>query len=217
MEIYVDTANLEEIEKAMSLSVLDGVTTNPTILSKQNLPRKEILTEINARVDGKVWYQVASESSKDMISEALEVIPLIDRPVIKLPMGIEALNACKELTRQGIETNMTLVYSVSQAILAAKAGVTYVSPYIGRINDLGWSGLQLIEEIVKVYKVQELNTKVIGASIRGSQDVVAIAHLGAKAATMSYKVLEQMLAHPMTDKGLHQFLEDWNTYQARLS
>ncbi|KHF41671.1 transaldolase family protein [Halalkalibacter okhensis] len=216
MEIYLDTANLEEIEHVMQLPMLDGVTTNPSILSKQNLQPKAIMKEINQRVDGKVWYQLTKDKSEEMVNEALEIVELLDHPVIKLPMGIEALKACSVLTKQGIETNMTLVFSVSQAILAAKAGATYVSPYIGRMNDIGLEGLQFIEDTVNVFKAQEMSTKVIGASIRSNHDVVAIASRGAKAATMSLKVFKQMLEHPMTDKGLVQFSEDWNVYQNRL-
>lgn len=217
MEIYIDTANLEEIEQATALTILDGVTTNPTILSKQNLHPKEIMMKINQKVNGKVWYQVTKETSEEMVLEAIEIVSFLDYPVIKLPMGVEGLKACKTLSNQQIETNMTLVYSVSQAILAAKAGATYVSPYVGRMNDIGSSGLQFIDEIVRVFNVQEMRTKVIGASLRGNQDVVAVASRGAKAATMSFKVLMQMVEHPMTDKGLVQFSEDWNAYQTRLT
>ncbi|PGT83774.1 transaldolase family protein [Bacillus sp. AFS040349] len=213
MEIYIDTANLNEIEEAQSLSILDGVTTNPSILSKQSLPHKEVLAKINSIVNGKVWYQVVSDTSDEMVKEALQIIEILDKPVIKLPMGGEALKATRVLTNQGIETNMTLVYSVSQAILAANAGAAYVSPYVGRINDIGLSGLNLIQDIVNVFQVQNISTKVIGASLRGSHDIVDVASLGAKAVTMPYRVLMQMIEHPMTDKGRLQFSEDWNTYQ----
>lgn len=216
MEIYIDSANMEEIQAAEKLSILNGVTTNPTILSKQPLEPKRILREINQLISGKVWYQVSSEEAKDMIEEALDVCEVLDQPVIKLPMGIESLQACKTLSNQGIETNMTLVFSVAQAILAAKAGAAYVSPYVGRINDTGWSGYQLIHEIVIVYNKQKLETKVIGASLRGSHDVVEMAMLGAHAVTMPHKVLMDLLQHPMTDIGREQFNRDWLGYQERL-
>ncbi|MFS0779944.1 fructose-6-phosphate aldolase [Neobacillus sp. 3P2-tot-E-2] len=216
MEIYIDTADLTEIKQAMTLSILDGVTTNPSILLKQGVSYKERLAEINEIVDGKVWYQVVSDNSMEMVKEAQEVAALLSQPVIKLPMGAESLKASKILSDQGIETNMTLVFSVAQAILSAKAGASYVSPYVGRINDIGWSGHQLIKDIAQMYSIQGFQTKVIGASLRGTQDIVSIAELGAKAATMPFKVLMQMLHHPMSDIGLIQFREDWKAYQAQL-
>ncbi len=216
MEIYIDSANIEEIRAAKELAILDGVTTNPTILSKQELEPKQILKKINDLIIGKVWYQVSSEKAEDMIHEALDICEVLDRPVIKLPMSIESLNACKALSNQGIETNMTLVFSVSQAILAAKVGAAYVSPYVGRVNDTGWSGYQLIHEIVTVFSRQEFETKVIGASLRGSHDIVEMAMLGAKAVTMPYKVLMELLHHPMTEIGRSQFHRDWIDYQERL-
>ncbi|MBS4221734.1 fructose-6-phosphate aldolase [Lederbergia citrea] len=217
MEIYIDTADLNEIKKAMSLSILDGVTTNPTILSKQGVPYKERLGEINEIVDGKIWYQVVSSNSEAMVREALEVVSLLEQPVIKLPIGQESLKASKILSNQGIETNMTLVFSVAQAILSAKAGASYISPYVGRINDIGWSGLQLIKDITQIFSIQGIQTKVIGASLRSSQDIVSVAELGAKAATMPFKVLTQMLNNPMTDSGLVQFNDDWKAYQRQLA
>lgn len=216
MEIYIDTADLAEIKSAANICILDGVTTNPTILSKQKLVPKEILAEIDRLVSGKVWYQVSSNRTEEMVNEALEMASVITRPVIKLPMGTEALNACQILSKQGIETNMTLVFSVSQAILAAKAGASYISPYVGRINDVGWSGYQLIKEIVEVFEIQKFDTKVIGASLRGSHDIVEMARLGAKAVTMPFKVFMELMDHPMTDIGRNKFNQDWNAYQEQL-
>lgn len=216
MEFYIDTADLKEIKSAAELSILDGVTTNPTILSKQNLPPKEVIAEINEMVNGKVWYQVSSDTAQDMISEALEMVSVISRPVIKLPMGLEGLNACHALSKEGIDTNMTLIFSVSQAILAAKAGAAYVSPYVGRVNDTGWSGYQLIKEIVSVYETQKFNTKVIGASLRGTHDIVEMAMLGARAVTMPYKIFSGLFHHPMTDIGRNQFNHDWKEYKEKL-
>ncbi|WP_413303551.1 fructose-6-phosphate aldolase [Bacillus sp. 1P10SD] len=213
MELYIDTADLSEIKHAMTLSILDGVTTNPSILSKQGVPYKQRLAEINELVDGKVWYQVVSENSAAMVEEALEVVAILKQPVIKLPMGPESLKASKVLSSQGIQTNITLVYSVAQAMLAAKAGASYVSPYVGRINDIGWPGLQLINDIVRIFSIQGLQTNVIGASLRSNQDIVSVAEQGASAATMPFKVFMQMFNHPMTDSGLVQFLEDWKVYQ----
>lgn len=216
MEIFIDTADLHEIKSAAALSILDGVTTNPTILSKQDLPPKKIIMAINEIVDGKVWYQVSSETTQEMINEALEMASLIKKPVIKLPMGIEGLNACHALAKQRIETNMTLIFSVSQALLAAKAGASYISPYVGRVNDTGWSGYQLIKEIVHVFEIQQYQTKVIGASLRGTHDIVEMAMMGAKAVTMPYKVFTGLLEHPMTGIGRSQFDHDWKEYQDRL-
>ncbi|WP_102275776.1 transaldolase family protein [Cytobacillus massiliigabonensis] len=216
LELFIDTAELKEIKSAQALSILDGVTTNPTILSKQKLPPKKILAEINEIVRGKVWYQVTGETEKDMVREALDICSVITHPVIKLPMGIEALNACHSLSKQGIETNMTLIFSVSQALLAAKAGAAYISPYVGRVNDTGWSGYQLIKEIVSVFEIQNYQTKVIGASLRGSHDIVEMAMLGAKAVTMPYKVFFSLMQHPMTEIGRYQFNNDWKDFQDRL-
>jgi transaldolase len=216
MEIYIDTANLEEIKSAAPLPILDGVTTNPSILSRQNLAPKDILAEISAVVDGKVWYQVTGKTAEEMVNEALEMCTVINKPVIKLPMGIEALKACHNLAKQGIETNMTLVFSVSQAILASKAGAAYISPYVGRINDVGWSGQQFIKEIVDTFEAQKLNTKVIGASLRGNRDIIEMAMLGAKAVTMPYKVFTELLKHPITEIGRNQFDDDWRGYQNKL-
>lgn len=216
MEIYIDTANITEIKEAAKLSILDGVTTNPTILSKQKVPPKELLTEINAIVKGKVWYQVSSEIAEDMVNEALDMASVINKPVIKLPMGFEAINACHTLSKHGIETNMTLVFSVSQAILAAKAGATYISPYVGRINDTGWSGYQLIKDIVNTYETQKMNTKIIGASLRGSYDIAEMAMYGARAVTMPYQIFMGLLQHPMTDIGRIQFDNDWKSFQDQL-
>ncbi|WLR51659.1 transaldolase family protein [Bacillus tianshenii] len=216
MEIYIDTANLNEIKSAAELLILDGVTTNPSILAKQAKVPKEILSEINALVDGKVWYQVVSEHADEMYQEAMDIVEVLDHPVIKLPMGPEALKACKALSRQKVETNITLVYSASQALLASKSGATYVSPYVGRMNDIGWSGYKLIEEIVTLFTAQGMATKVIGASLRSNQDIIEMGMLGAKAVTMPYRVLLQMLGHPMSDKGLTQFQKDWQGYQERL-
>lgn len=216
MEFYIDSANMEEIQQAVKLAILDGVTTNPTILSKQELEPKEILVNIDQIVSGKVWYQVSSETAEEMVREAFEICEVLQKPVIKLPMGMEALNACKSLSEQGIETNMTLVFSVPQALLAAKAGAAYVSPYVGRVNDTGGSGYQLIEKIVIAFEKQQFETKVIGASLRGSHDIAEMAVLGAKAVTMPYKVLMQLLQHPMTEIGRKQFNDDWKKLQERL-
>ena len=216
MEIFIDTADINEIKSAAKLSILDGVTTNPTILSRQELSPKESLAEINAAIEGKVWYQVTSSKAEEMVKEAKEMISVISKPVIKLPMGFEALNACHRLSSEGIETNMTLVFSVSQALLAAKAGAAYVSPYVGRINDTGWSGTQLIKDIVAAYDKQGFPTKVIGASLRGSHDIAEMALLGAKAVTMPYTVFRGLMNHPMTDIGRNQFDSDWQEFQEYL-
>lgn len=211
MEMYVDTANLDQIREAVSLGILDGVTTNPSIIAKEKRNFKEMIARIAELVPapGKVWCEVIGTDADTMVREALDMQTWASRVVVKLPMGAEGVKAASRLSKEGVETNMTLVYSVPQALLAAKAGVSYVSPYLGRVDDVGWSGATLIGDIVKAYAAFGLNTKVIAASIRGPQQVLDMFRVGVDAVTMSYPVLEAMLNHPMTELGLNQFLRDW--------
>jgi transaldolase len=210
MEFYIDTANLKQIEEVMPLGILEGVTTNPSLVARENRDFKELIQEIAKRVDGKIWAEVVSTEANAMVEEALEINQWAPNMVIKLPMGFEGLKAASRLTKLNVETNMTLVYSVPQAILAAKAGVKYVSPYAGRMDDIGWNGVGLIQEIVEAFSNLKLNTQVIAASIRGPQHVLDVLAAGVHAVTMSYDVLKKMIQNPMTDIGLEQFLTDWN-------
>ncbi|MCA0757596.1 fructose-6-phosphate aldolase [Paenibacillus sp. N4] len=211
MELYVDTADLTQIREAVALGILDGVTTNPSIIAKQKRPFRETIGGIAELVPapGKVWCEVIGTDADTMVAEAKEMQAWAPRVVVKLPMGAEGVKAASRLSKEGIETNMTLVYSVPQAIIAAKAGVAYVSPYLGRVDDAGWSGEALIGDIVQAYKDLGLSTKVIAASIRGPRQVLDMFRVGVDAVTMAYPVLEAMLNHPMTEIGLNRFLQDW--------
>ncbi|GGG05956.1 fructose-6-phosphate aldolase [Paenibacillus abyssi] len=209
MELYVDTANIGQIKEAVSLGILEGVTTNPSIVAREGRPFKELIQEIGSIVPGKVWCEVVATEAEGMVHEAREISTWVPRAVVKLPMGAEGIKAASRLAQEGIETNMTLVYSVPQAILAAKAGVNYVSPYLGRVDDTGWSGADFIRGIVNAYRMLGFDTKVIAASIRGPRQVLDVLQLGVDAVTMAYPVLMSMMRHPMTDIGLQQFLKDW--------
>ena len=209
MELYVDTADLSEVEAAVRLGVLDGVTTNPTLVAAQRRSFEEIVRELDVAVDGRVWYEVLATEADAMVEEATAMKTWARRPVIKVPMGPEGIEATSRLSRSGIETNVTLVYSVPQALLAAKAGAAWVSPYAGRIDDLGLSGVGLIGDIVDAFAAQGFATKVLAASIRGSHHVAELAKRGVHGMTMPYEVLLGLTRHPATDAGLDRFLRDW--------
>lgn len=209
MELYLDTGNLEHIRSGMELGFLDGITTNPSILAKEKRAPMELLKEIDRLVPGKVWYQVTGRTAEDMIREAREAASLCKRPVIKFPMSMDSLQALHAISEDGIETNMTLVYTPAQAVLAAKAGAAYISPYLGRIDDVGASGLAFVREVREMYRTLGFETKIIAASIRGTQHVVDAAKNGVDAMTMSYDVFRNLAVHPLTEKGSKQFADDW--------
>jgi transaldolase len=209
MELYIDTANLDDIKEAMSLGILEGVTTNPTLVAREKRQFQELIREIAPHVPGKIWCEVIGLDAESMIREARDMAAWAPKVVVKLPMGKEGIKAASTLSREGVETNMTLVYSVAQAVLAAKAGVAYVSPYLNRVDEIGWSGAALIGNIVKTFADLRLGTKVIAASIKGPQQVLDVLNLGVDAVTMSCQVLYQMMNNPMTDIGLSRFLADW--------
>lgn len=206
----MDSADIQQIEQAANLGVLDGVTTNPTLIATEGREFETVIREISEVVDGKIWAEVIGTESNEMVEEARRIDRWARNMVVKLPMGLEGLKAAKVLSEEGLQTNMTLVYSVSQAILAAKAGVSYVSPYAGRIDDIGWSGVEFIRDIAAVFAVQHFDTKVLAASVRSPQQVVALARSGVNGITVPYEVLVKMAQHPMTDVGLDQFLKDWD-------
>lgn len=210
VELYVDTADLSQIRRASELGVLDGVTTNPTLVAKVGKDFERLIREIDGAVDGKVWCEVISTDAQGMVEEALRMRHWAEKPVIKVPMGLEGLKAASRLSREGVETNVTLVYSVPQAILAAKAGAAWISPYAGRIDDTGVSGAQVIRDMVDVYARQGLATKVLGASVRGPMHVVELAKGGVHGLTMPFDVLLGLAHHPATDAGLEKFLKDWD-------
>ena len=209
MKIFVDTAKIEEIRKVKEWNILDGVTTNPTLLSKTGKPWKEAALEILKEVPDKpVSLEVIATDFEGMIKEARELAKMGDNVVIKIPFTYEGIKAVQALKAEGIKTNVTLVFSSLQALIAGKAGANYVSPFIGRIDDIAYNGMEILEEIVQIYNLYDFETEVIAASIRHVDHVKQCALLGVDIATIPFKVIEQMFKHPLTDIGLKKFLED---------
>jgi len=211
MKIFIDTANVEEIRKANELGVICGVTTNPSLIAKEGRDLKEVIEEICSIVDGPISCEVLSLDSEGMIKEARELAKLHKNIVIKIPMTEDGLKAVKVLSQEKIKTNVTLVFSANQALLAARAGATYVSPFIGRVDDISVDGYQLIDEIVQIFTIHDIKTEVIAASIRHPRHVVEAAKLGSHIATVPYKVILQMIKHPLTDIGIERFIKDWES------
>lgn len=209
MKIFIDTANTKEIKEAASLGVIDGVTTNPTLISKEKRPAKDLLKEICQLVTGPVSAEVISLEAAGMIKEAGELSLLAKNIVIKIPLIKEGLKAVKVLSAQGIKTNVTLCFSSAQALLAAKAGADYVSPFIGRLDDISATGMDLIRDIKQIYSNYGFKTQIIVASVRNPLHVVDAARLGADIATIPFAVIEQLVKHPLTDIGIQRFLEDY--------
>ncbi len=209
MQIFVDTADLDEIRELASWGVIDGVTTNPTLIAKSGRSFKEVVDEIFKIVDGPISLEVISEDAEGMIKEARELAKIHKNVVVKIPMTEEGLKAVKTLSKEGIRTNVTLVFSANQALLAAKAGATYVSPFIGRLDDIGNEGMQIIEEIVDIFRNYNFKTKIIVSSVRHPIHVIQAARLGADVVTVPPAVLRKMVKHPLTDIGIKRFLEDW--------
>ena len=213
MKFFIDTANVDEIRKANELGVICGVATNPSLIAKEGRDFVEVVKEIASIVDGPISAEVISLEANAMVAEAEELLKKIDNPniVIKLPMCAEGLKACKMLTAKGIKTNVTLIFSAAQALLAAKAGATYVSPFVGRVDDIDWDGVQLVADIADIFAIYGIESEIIAASIRTSVHVTECAKVGADIATVPYKVIEQMIKHPLTDIGIARFLKDWET------
>lgn len=209
MKLFIDTANVEEIKSANSMGLLDGVTTNPSLVAKEKKPFKELILEICELVDGPVSAEVISLEAAGMIEEARKLHKLHPNIVCKIPMTRAGVEAVKKLEDEGVRTNVTLVFSPLQALLAAKAGASFVSPFIGRLDDIGQNGMDLIEQIVTIYDNYQYETEIIVASIRHPMHVVQSALLGADISTVPYKVLEQFTKHPLTDRGIKRFLADW--------
>lgn len=209
MKFFIDTANIDEIKKGLALGMVDGVTTNPSLVAKEPRPFTAILQDICSIVDGPVSAEVISLDADGMVKEARELAKIAGNIVVKVPMIEEGLKAVKRLTAEGIKTNVTLIFSVSQALLAAKAGATYVSPFVGRLDDISINGLDLIADIMTILRNYGFSTEVIVASVRNPMHVVEAALLGADIATIPYKVIAQLAKHPLTDIGMQQFLADW--------
>ena len=209
MKFFIDTANVGEIQKAHDMGLIDGVTTNPTLISREGLDFRPLVSEICEIVDGPVSVEAVSSKSKDLIAEARTLSKIHENIVVKIPMTLEGLNAVRTLASEGINTNVTLIFSPTQALLAAKAGATFASPFIGRLDDVSHVGMDLVEQIITIYDNYDFDTQVIVASIRNPLHVLEAALMGADIATIPYKVLEQLAKHPLTDVGIERFLEDW--------
>lgn len=209
MKFFIDTANVDEIREANEMGMVDGVTTNPTLIAKEGRDFRQIITEICQIVDGPVSAEAVSLDAAAMIEEARDLAKIHKNIVVKIPMTIEGMKAVRTLAGEGISTNVTLVFSPLQALMAAKAGATYVSPFVGRLDDLSQEGMDLVEQIVDIYDNYGYQTEVIVASIRNPLHVLESALIGADIATIPFAVLKKLAAHPMTDKGIQAFLDDW--------
>jgi transaldolase len=210
MKIFLDSANLDELREAASWGVVDGVTTNPSLIAREGVAVEEQIRKICDIIDGDVSASVVSTSSNEMISEGRRLAKIDPSIVIKLPLTREGIAATGALAEEGIRVNVTLCFSANQALLAAKAGAYIVSPFVGRIDDLGWSGIQVVEDILKIYSNYGFKTQVLAASLRGPRAVTEVAKAGVHIATMPLKILEQLFGHPLTDKGMEQFRSDHN-------
>lgn len=209
MKFFLDTANIEEIRNAAEYGLIDGVTTNPSLVSREGRDFKDILREITQIVDGPISAEVVSTEAAGMLDEAYNLAKLHENIVIKIPMIKEGMKALKQLSKDGISTNVTLVFNCNQALVAARLGATYVSPFVGRFDDISEVGMGLVEELVRIFENYLFDTQILVASCRNPLHIREAALLGADVATMPYKVLEQLLNHPLTDIGLERFLKDW--------
>ena len=210
MKFFIDTANINEIKEANAMGMVDGVTTNPSLIAKEGRDFEEIIKEICEIVDGPISAEVVSTDTEGMLEEARKLSKIHNNIVVKIPMLVDGLKATRKLSEEGIKTNVTLVFSPLQALMAAKAGATYVSPFIGRLDDISQEGLLLVEQIVEIYSNYAFDTEIIVASIRNPLHVLESALMGADIATIPFNVLSKLAAHPLTDKGLKAFLDDWN-------
>ena len=209
MKFFIDTANIDEIKKANALGMVDGVTTNPSLIAKENRPFEELLLEICELVDGPVNGEVVSLDAEGMVAEGRKLAAFHPNIVVKIPMTTEGLKAVKILSSEKIRTNVTLIFSSTQALMAAKAGASYVSPFVGRLDDIAQVGMDLVSEIMNIYANYGYETEVIVASVRNPIHVVEAALIGADIATIPFKVIEQLAKHPLTDIGMEKFLADW--------
>lgn len=209
MKMFIDTANIEEIKKANELGVVCGVTTNPSLIAREGRDLQEVINEICSIVDGPISAEVMSLEAEGMVKEGKELAKLHKNIVVKIPMCEEGLKATKQLSAAGIKTNVTLIFSSVQALLAARAGATYVSPFLGRLDDIGNPGIDLVEQIVTIFEVHGIETEIISASVRNPMHVLDVATAGSHIATIPYSVIVQMIKHPLTDAGIKKFVEDY--------
>lgn len=213
MKIFLDSGNLEDLQNLVPLGIIDGVTTNPSLLAKEDADPRFLLAEICRIVQGPVSAEVVATDSDGMVSEGRELAGIDPHIVVKVPFGKAGVTACRALTSEGLRVNVTLVFSATQALLAAKAGAFFVSPFVGRLDDIGTSGLGLVEEIVEIYENYEFTTEILVASVRGPLHILEAARLGADVCTCPAGVIESMFKHPLTDSGLERFLKDWEKAQ----
>ncbi len=211
MKMFIDTANVEEIRQANDWGVICGVTTNPSLIAKEGKVFEEVIKEITTIVDGPISAEVVAPDAEGMVVEARKLASIHKNIVIKIPVTLEGLKAVKVLSAEGIKTNVTLIFSAAQALMAARAGATYVSPFVGRLDDISDNGMDLISDIADIFAIHDIETEIISASIRGPQDVVDSAKAGAHIATIPHKVFTQMIKHPLTDIGIDKFMADWNS------
>ncbi len=211
MKLFIDTANVEEIRQANSLGVISGVTTNPSLIAREGRSFTEAVREIASIVNGPISAEAVNPEAAGMILEARELASIHPNIVVKIPMTAEGLKAVCQLKQEGIRTNVTLIFSANQALLAARAGAAYVSPFLGRLDDISQDGMDLLADIVDIFERHQIQTEIIAASIRHPVHVTCAARLGAHIATIPYKVISQMIQHPLTDAGIKKFLEDWET------
>ncbi len=214
MKLFIDTGSIKEIEGLVGLGIIDGVTTNPSLLAKESGDFREILKNICRLVQGPVSAEVVATDSEGMVREGRSLAQIDEHIVVKVPFGKEGIKACRMLSREGLRVNVTLVFSPTQALLAAKVGATFVSPFVGRLDDIATSGMALIQEIVEIYENYDFTTEVLVASVRHPLHIVEAARMGADICTCPAAVIESMFKHPLTDIGLERFLKDWEKAQA---
>lgn len=210
MKFFIDTADIEEIRQANLRGWVDGVTTNPSLVAKTGKPFFEVIQEICKEIQGPVSAEVISLEANEMVREGKELARIAKNVVVKIPMTEDGMIAVKKLTAEGIQTNVTLVFSPLQALLAAKAGATMVSPFVGRLDDIGTDGMRMVAEVIEIYQNYDFATEVLVASVRSPMHIQVAAGMGADIATIPFKVMQQMTKHPLTDKGIQQFMDDWN-------
>ena len=210
MKFFLDTANVDKIREANEMGVISGVTTNPSLIAKEGRDFNEVIKEITSIVDGPISGEVISEDAKGMIEEGRKIAAIHKNMIVKIPMTSEGLKAVKVLSKEGVKTNVTLVFSANQALLAANAGATYVSPFLGRVDDISMDGMEIVRTIAEIFDIHGIGTKIIAASVRHPLHVIEAARAGADIATIPYKILMQMIKHPLTDQGLERFKADWN-------
>ena len=209
MKLFLDTANVEYIKEANDMGVICGVTTNPSLIAKEGRDFKEVIKEITSIVDGPISGEVISEDAEGMIKEGREIAKIHKNMIVKIPMTEEGLKAVKVLSAEGVKTNVTLIFSANQALLAANAGATYVSPFLGRLDDISMEGMELVRTIAEIFEIHDIKTEIIAASIRNPIHVIESARAGADIATVPYNVIEQMTKHPLTEQGIEKFKKDY--------